>query len=184
MKSIAISASLLFLALSLSSQAGLSGTLSFLRLQKPDRLLPILGWSAAALVSSCLLTGALSGILWLAGLLDTLPVEQKMLSLPLPALISAFTLAPLAEEALFRGYFFRKMGGFSSKGNGWLAAAILSSLLFAAMHLAYGSFAELAVAFSIGALLCYFSRKSGSLWPAVLSHASFNFLSIFFTVVL
>jgi len=187
----ATSAALLLLALLLSSWGkGLRAGISYLRLNLPrDGLLPLLGWSAAALLSSCMVTGVISGILWLAGLLDTAPVEQKILSLPLLALVSAFTLAPFAEEALFRGYFFRRMQEAAGKKKAHspvsvALAAVLSSLLFASLHFSYGSFSELAVAFFVGLALCAFVRKTGSLWPAVLAHASFNLLSVLFTVVL
>jgi len=175
--------SLLFIAVALalsSSPPKLAKSPSFLLLTPKKKELPsLLGWSALALVASSILTAALSLILSYFGLLDTAIVQSKMLSLSLPALIVAFTLAPLGEEMLFRGYLFRKI---ADKTKSYLAAALLSSLIFAAFHLSYSSVAELIVAFFIGLLFCYFTRRTASLVPAIAAHASFNFLSIFFAV--
>ncbi len=146
-------------------------------------------WTAVAFILSCLATGAVSLALESLGIADSSLVGQKLLTLSIPTLIIAFTLSPLAEEALFRGYFFRKISestagkskaGFAASAS----AAALSSLLFAILHFSYGSISEIAVAFFVGLVLCFCTRKSGSLLPAVLAHAAFNFLSIVVTVFL
>lgn len=199
-----VSISFLFLALLLASLGkGFARGLDYLGLApKRNEAIPLAKSGALALVVSCVVAGALSALLYFLGYLDTASVEEKILSLPLPALIAAFTLAPLAEEALFRGYLFRKISEIALTGRqdasparvagaGSLsgafpsaAGAILSSLLFAAAHFSYGSVAELGVAFSIGMVFCHFTLKSKSLVPAVLAHASFNLLSILMAVFL
>ena len=127
----------------------------------------------------------ISFTLSLAGLLDTASVLDKISRLPPLAAIAAFTLAPVAEELLFRGLLLRSVSeslgraaGGKLKRFAWLAAVFSTSLLFALFHLSYGSFAELAVAFSLGALFCISVKKSGSLIPAIIAHAIFNFASI------
>ncbi|MCX6769919.1 MAG: CPBP family intramembrane metalloprotease [Candidatus Micrarchaeota archaeon] len=135
----------------------------------------------AGIALSMLISFALS----LVGLLDTAPVLDKISRLPPLVAIAAFTLAPLSEELLFRGLLLRSVSDSLGKAAGgkfarfaWLAAVFLTSLLFALFHLSYGSFAELLVAFSLGALFCLSVKKSGSLIPAIIAHAIFNFASI------
>ena len=162
------------------------GEVEYLRCSfKLSELPKLLAWGAAALVASCIASAAISLILAYFGLLDTQSVQQRMLSLPLPSLIAAFTLAPLAEEALFRGLVFRKISELQfGKGKmaGEFAGAVSSSIIFAALHASYGSIAEIAVAFAIGMVFCWFVKKTNSLLPSMAAHASFNFLSVFFTV--
>lgn len=146
-------------------------------------------WAAAAFLLSCLVTGAVSLILESMGITDSSLVGQKLLTLSIPTLIIAFTLSPLAEEALFRGYFFRKIsetaGGTIKPGAAASAAgAAISSLIFALLHFSYGSIAEITVAFFVGLALCFCTRKSGSLFPALAAHAAFNLISIIVTVFL
>lgn len=181
--------SLLFLAVALvlsSPKGKMKDALKYLRLSPKKKDLPsLLCLGIASLIASGIATAMLSVLLSYFGLLDTAPVLSKISSLPLPALLAAFTLAPLAEEALFRGYLFRKISEWrtgAGRQAGWAAGALLSSLVFAAFHLSYSSVAELAVAFSIGMLFCYFTRRTNSLIPAIVAHASFNFLSILFAV--
>lgn len=190
-----VSSFLLALALALSSWGkGLAKGLEYIRILPlpADRggLFRALKWAIAAFFLSCMATGAVSFALESLGILDSALVEKKLLTLPAMALILAFTLSPVAEEALFRGYFFRKISE-SSSGRGkkpgfaaLAAGAVLSSLLFATLHYSYGSIAEIAVAFFVGLALCFATYKSRSLLPAVLAHSAFNFLSILLAVFL
>lgn len=77
---------------------------------------------------------------------------------------------PLAEETFFRGFLF---AGLAAKlgAAGGIAA---SSALFAAAH---GSAAAFIPAMAAGALFAWTCRKSGSLLPAALAHASQNLLA-------
>ena len=163
--------------------------LAYLRLTPKWKDARVLVLQSFALFVACAaVTMALTGIFLLAGLLDTENVYDKVMLLPLPALVLACTLAPLGEEMLFRGFLFRKLSdwlGGGKKGDlPWAAGAVLSSLLFALMHASYGSYAELAVTFAVGIVLCIGVKKTNSLVPAVLAHAAFNFVSIFMAVFL
>lgn len=135
-----------------------------------------------ALGIACILASfALSALLYAAGMLDTEPVLEKLSSLPVPALLAAFTIAPFAEEIFFRGFLLRLLSEKVFPFLGALAfpaSAALSSFIFSAFHFSYGSLAELVVAFSIGLMLCASVRKTGSIVPAVAAHAVFNFASI------
>jgi len=163
--------------------------LAYLRLAPAWKDAPGLVLNSLALFAACVAVAvAITGIFLLAGALDTENVYEKVVVLPLPALILAFTLAPLGEEMLFRGFLFRKAAewlGTRLKGAPrWMAGALFSSLLFSLMHASYGSLAELAVAFAVGMTLCLGVKQTGSLVPAVLAHAAFNFVSIFMAVFL
>jgi len=208
----------LFFALALSSWgAGAHGAFDMQKGLEYIGLLPLpkggsglfktAKWAVAAFLLSCVVTGAVSLALASLGIMDSALVEKKITALPFATLFIAFTVSPLAEEALFRGYFFRKIsettssscdstlrstssGKLPANGKGKpsaaaaAAGAIISSLIFAILHFSYGSVSEIAVAFFVGLALCYITRKSGSIIPAVLAHAAFNFISIAFMVFL
>jgi len=83
------------------------------------------------------------------------------------------TFVGLFEEFLFRGYTLFTL----SSGVGFWPAAILLSLLFAAVHLENGGEGRVGVAgvFVVGMLWCFAVRRTGSLWFAVGMHAAFDF---------
>jgi membrane protease YdiL (CAAX protease family) len=183
-----VSAAFFVLALAAASwEAGPARGLKYLGLVFEWKNAPLVALQALALFALCAAaTASLSALLYFFGALDTQGVYEKVVALPIPALIAAFTLAPLGEEAFFRGFFFRKIGEMlgGRKMIAWAAAAFASSAIFAALHAPYGSVAEVAVAFFLGILLCAGTMKSGSLLPAVLAHAAFNFASIAMAVLL
>jgi len=186
-------------ALFLSSrQIGLISGFDYLWLvPERGRLPSLLAWGVLALLSCGIMALLLSSVLFALGFLDTAPVREKMLALPIIALISSVTLAPLGEEMFFRGFLFRKIGSPSYKrksgatslgkpqlssvsfsGSSWFFGALISSLLFALLHFSYGSIAEVLASFSIGVLLCAFTYKTRSLIPAIIAHAGFNLVSV------
>jgi membrane protease YdiL (CAAX protease family) len=83
------------------------------------------------------------------------------------------TFVGLFEEFLFRGYTLFTL----SSGIGFWPAAILLSLLFAAVHLQNSGEGRVGVAgvFVVGLLWCFTVRRTGSLWLAVGMHAAFDF---------
>ena len=177
-------------ALFLSSwNSGIKHGLAYLWLAPKRKDAPALILQSFLLFVACAaVTVFITGVFMIAGALDTKNVYDKVVLLPLPALILAFTLAPLGEEMFFRGFLFRKISEvFGTRLKGplpWVAGALFSSFLFSLMHASYGSIAELAVAFAVGAVLCIGVKKTGSLVPAVLAHAAFNFASIVMAVFL
>ena len=88
------------------------------------------------------------------------------------------TFVGLFEEFLFRGYSLFTL----SSGVGFWPAAILLSLLFAAVHLQNSGEGLVGVAgvFVVGLLWCFTVRRTGSLWLAVGMHAAFDFGETFF----
>jgi membrane protease YdiL (CAAX protease family) len=83
--------------------------------------------------------------------------------------ISTCVLAPLVEEAFFRGFVFYGLAG----STGWLWAAIISSAAFAACHVQLYSLVPL---FAQGLILCWVRRSGGSIWGAVALHFTNNFI--------
>ncbi|MDB5181724.1 MAG: hypothetical protein JWP13_487 [Candidatus Saccharibacteria bacterium] len=97
--------------------------------------------------------------------------------------VSLVVLPPIVEELVMRGFLFTSL----LKRFRFLGAAILTSIVFAAAHLQFGSGAPLLwVAaldtFILSIILCIMRYKTGSLWPGIFLHALKNlvaFLSIF-----
>ncbi|MEO6847090.1 MAG: CPBP family intramembrane glutamic endopeptidase [Chthoniobacterales bacterium] len=85
-------------------------------------------------------------------------------------LISICVIAPITEELLFRGFLY----GVLSRYFGRLAAMLVSSLLFAAMHAHLPSFPAL---FIMGIFLTLAYERTGSLWTSIFMHSCFNALS-------
>ncbi len=100
--------------------------------------------------------------------------------------IGPIITAPVAEEILFRGLVFRTL----RERWGTMAGVLISSVLFALIHLPYWwlsgaksgadlwlSLLEIA---GIGALLCGLFRWRGSLWTPLIYHIFNNFVTMSF----
>lgn len=105
-----------------------------------------------------------------------------------PWLIAGFGifLAPLTEEALFRGLLYPAFRrtlvrfGRSEKRATW-TAAIAVSLLFAAVH---GSLLALAPLFVLAMVLTWLMQRTNSLWACIIAHMIHNALSMIPLLVL
>jgi membrane protease YdiL (CAAX protease family) len=92
--------------------------------------------------------------------------------------LSAVVIAPVIEESVFRGGIF----GPLRLRWGALAAALVSSVIFGAVHYTLSAFLPLVF---LGCLLCYLYQRTGSLLPCMLLHAVFNaatFVKLLWTV--
>jgi membrane protease YdiL (CAAX protease family) len=97
--------------------------------------------------------------------------------------ISLVILPPLVEELLMRGYLYTSLKKKLSK----IAAALVTSVIFAAAHLQFGSGAPLLwVAaidtFVLSLFLVSLREKTGGLWASMTLHATKNliaFMSLF-----
>jgi len=76
-------------------------------------------------------------------------------------------LAPVSEELLFRGLILQ---GLRARMQTWMAA-VLSSLLFAVLHLHPAHFS---ITFLLGLLCAWTVIRFRSIWPAIILHASYN----------
>ena len=85
------------------------------------------------------------------------------------------TLGPFAEELFFRGLGVRALGLF-----GAAAAIIGSGLVFGLAHGILGALPPLAF-FGIG--LAWVRVRSGSIWPGVIAHMTYNGLGILLLIL-
>lgn len=97
-------------------------------------------------------------------------------SLPL-LYVAVVVAAPVTEELLFRGFLFE---GFRRSRIGAVGATLLTSLMWASIHLQY-EIAEMSFIFLFGLVLGFVRAKTGSIFAPILAHALSNLIS---TVVL
>lgn len=137
-------------------------------------LVIVIGHVVAALVGSGLLG-------WVQQLIFGVEVEEQEtilevvrggapLELALLAL-SAVILAPITEEAVFRGMFFRRLIG----NAGMVAAWVLPALLFA---LAHWNPVGLVIYAWLGLVFAHAYLRTGRLWAAMLTHAGCNAVTL------
>ncbi len=81
--------------------------------------------------------------------------------------VMAVFVAPVAEEVIFRGYFY----GVIRRYGGRIPALLTSSLLFAAIHVHIPSIPGLAL---LAVILCLLYERTASLWAPITMHALFN----------
>lgn len=138
---------------------------------------PAQGWGVvpAALVPMFLITG-----LWTAALLlirptavfeDLRPFQQLMESDAIWIIVPVICLgAPLSEELLFRGFIF---SGLAKTRLGFWGTAVLTTLLWTALHAGYSAFGLVEV-LGIGLYFSWLLLRTGSLWVTILCHALYN----------
>lgn len=100
------------------------------------------------------------------------------------AFVSLVVLPPIAEEIIFRGFFYGTLRGHNVKMP---MATFITSLLFGALHL-FGAteggllWIALIDTFVLSLVLCYMREKTGSIWAGIGVHAlknGFVFLNLF-----
>jgi len=100
---------------------------------------------------------------------------------PLVVGFFAVVAAPVFEEIFFRKQIFARLAGAGYLATGYL----LSSLLFALMHepaptQGWGRWIlALAMYGSMGAVFAWVYKKTGRLWPAILTHMTNNSVAMF-----
>jgi uncharacterized protein len=82
--------------------------------------------------------------------------------------------APAFEEALFRGFLF---AGFSQSRIGVPGTVILTSLLWASLHIQYDLY-NIAMIFFLGIGLGIVRAKTNSLWSTFLMHGFWNLVAV------
>ncbi len=83
--------------------------------------------------------------------------------------VAAALVAPITEEAFFRGFI---IGGLR-KRFGAIASLLISAVFFALVHPPLTIFP---VIFMLGLMLGALLLQTGSLWPAIFLHMAFNTL--------
>ena len=86
-------------------------------------------------------------------------------------ILVAVILAPLTEELLFRGVVYKRI----DRAYGFWPAAIISSLLFGALH---GNLSQFIYASALGMLFAYAYYKSGKLSVCIIMHLAANAVSL------
>lgn len=89
---------------------------------------------------------------------------------PLINFIAVAVIAPLVEESFFRGLIYTRL----KRGMPIIAAATISSLLFAVMH---GEIIWMLITFFMGMMLIWVFEKIGSLLPCIIIHIINNTIS-------
>lgn len=181
-------------AVGLVATAGLSALVAAL-VANVVRVRSLAGMGLVRISGRWLLIGAGTGLLaylvnrvavllyvWISG--DTSNPQQGMGETAASGSIVQFVLlivlggllTPLGEELLFRGVLFGWLRRW-----GFVLAAIISAVVFGIAH---GFNVVLPAAIILGLLNAYVYEKSGSVWPAVISHATHNLLAFAITRVL
>ncbi|MGD8624266.1 MAG: CPBP family intramembrane metalloprotease [Anaerolineae bacterium] len=101
---------------------------------------------------------------------DLIPLLAELDS-PWFLLVGAILVAPVVEEIFFRGFVY---AGLRAR-YGWKRAAVVSALLFAAIHLQ--PTAALPI-FVLGLIFAFLYEWSSSIWPAIVMHFASNALAI------
>ena len=107
---------------------------------------------------------------------DLVPVFAE-LSSPWWLLVGGVIVAPVAEEVFFRGFVFAGL----RQRYGWKKAGLISSALFAVIHVMPTSMIPV---FILGWIFAYLYHRSNSIWPAILMHVSTNALALGLAYVL
>jgi membrane protease YdiL (CAAX protease family) len=106
----------------------------------------------------------------------TITQIMQVMESPWAFVFSAVILAPLAEEIVFRGFFF---AGFRQR-YGWVPAVLISSAIFGASHLQLVAFIP---TFLLGMVMAYAYHRSNSIWPGVIIHFWVNGSSLLLTLL-
>jgi membrane protease YdiL (CAAX protease family) len=98
--------------------------------------------------------------------------------------VAAFVcvVAPIAEEFFFRGFFFGALRGWriviGNRDIGTWVAALLTGILFGAVHLGSAPAADLVPLGFLGFVLCILRWRTGSLYPCMALHSFNNSLAL------
>ena len=91
--------------------------------------------------------------------------------------VSAVMVAPVVEEIIFRAFLQTTLRQSGLVRGRW-AAIGLASVLFTAIHFGADSWHALPGLFVLSLGLGYVYERSGSVWPSIALHASFNALNV------
>ncbi len=92
---------------------------------------------------------------------------------PVFAFLAVVVMAPLFEEAMFRGFMFQ---GFMRTRLGPALAIILPAFWWASLHAQYGAFDRMVI-MVFGIVLAVTRLRTGSLWGPIAMHATWNLVA-------
>jgi membrane protease YdiL (CAAX protease family) len=141
---------------------------------------PGVGWrSAAGMLVFLLLVFLLLSVIWSVAvnpekekLLETLGTNETTSLLLLSAALTC-VVAPICEEFLFRGYMFTALRSW----HGTWPAAVITGLVFGAVHAGSAPVLDLVPLAGLGFGLCLLYRYTGSLYPCIAVHSLNNSLA-------
>ena len=139
---------------------------------RATRALPAAGWIAAAYVAFLLFIAVWSPLVGMGDAeeqVDGLGVKDSDVALAFGALLVC-VVAPVVEELFFRGFFY----GALRNWKGTLPAAILTGLVFGAIHFGSADAEALVPLAFFGFVLCLLYERTGSLYPCIALHAINN----------
>ncbi len=126
-----------------------------------------------ALMAFAVLSDGLTALLGRPLVPDVVVESYRTAGFPPLLWLAVVVLAPLNEEIFFRGFLF---AGFSrSRVGGW-GAILLTSLLWAVIHVQYDWY-DAGSIFAAGLLLGYVRRKTNSIIPTIAMHALMNLVA-------
>jgi uncharacterized protein len=136
-------------------------------------------WRAAGLLALALLAFLIFTAIW-SGLvhvekdkvLEKLGAKEGTALLIASAALTCI-IAPICEELFFRGFIFTAL----RKLRGPWPAAVLTGLLFGAVHATSAPAESLLPLAVLGFLLCLLYRATGSLYPCIVAHSVNNSLA-------
>ncbi len=100
-------------------------------------------------------------------------IDASSAAVMIPAVVLGVFLLPIGEELFFRGVLF----GWLRHHRGWIYAAILSALVYAALAPKPVGFLPTVVV-GVGTALVY--HRTDSIWGAYATHAAFNGATVLF----
>jgi membrane protease YdiL (CAAX protease family) len=92
----------------------------------------------------------------------------------LAACLVTCVIAPICEEILFRGFIFRALRNWRGAG----IAAVLTGVLFGAVHVGSAPAVDLVPLGMLGVILCGVYEATGSLYPCIALHALNNSVAL------
>ena len=142
---------------------------------RATRFWPAVGWFALAWLTFIILSA-----IWVAALhihqRDNLPdqlgADRSTVALVAVAILVT-VVAPIAEEFFFRGYFFTALRSW----RGVWPAAIITGVVFGAIHAGSAPVGFLVPLAFFGFVLCLLYERTGSLYPCIALHAFNNSLA-------
>jgi membrane protease YdiL (CAAX protease family) len=137
---------------------------------------PAVGWIVIAFVGFYVVTLVWVSILGASPDDTKLPDELGVKDSTAAMLAVAFlvsVVAPVAEEFFFRGFFFTALRGW----KGLWPAAILTGLVFGAIHIGSAEPVFLVPLAFFGFALCLLYHRTGSLYPCMALHCMNNSLA-------
>jgi membrane protease YdiL (CAAX protease family) len=127
-------------------------------------------WRAAWAIVVLLVTFVALTALW--GQLVNVGREKVLDQLGVGVISAAVVcvVAPMSEEFLFRGYIFTALRNWRGTG----VAAVITGLMFGAVHAGSAPALDLVPLAALGMGLCILYRRTGSLYPCMAAHSLNN----------